>query len=222
MVLGIVTAIFFLAECSLFLWNRYSKKRNLGLIKIHCIGGFATLILACLHFVTVLKLWKQRPLLMNVSGCMMLGCMAVMCILFLIKRKQNRMTIHRILAGVIFLMLGIHIYGGITSLSDYRTAVSDLYIENVNISEVPDGVYEGECNVGYIYARVSVTVSEGVITEIKILEHRNERGTIAERITDSMISRQEIKVDTVTSATNSSKVIQKAVENALIMQRNEG
>lgn len=80
---------------------------------------------------------------------------------------------------------------------------------------VPNGIYEGACHVGYIYAHVSVTVLDGEITDIEILEHRNERGVAAENIVSSIISQQKIDVDAVTSATNSSKVIQKAIETAL-------
>ena len=38
------------------------------------------------------------------------------------------------------------------------------------------GVYIGEYDVNFIYAKVEVTVQNGEITNINILEHRNERG----------------------------------------------
>lgn len=213
MTLGIITAIFFLAECMLFLWNRFRKSPSKRIMNIHCIGGFVTLTLAAVHFISVLQLWRQRPLLMNISGCVMLVCVAMICILFII--KKNKAAAHRILACIVIAMLGVHIYSGISSFSNYKVQVKQIDIENINISTIPNGIYEGECNVGYIYAHVSVTVLDGEITDIEILEHRNERGAAAENIVSSIISQQKIDVDAVTSATNSSKVIQKAIETAL-------
>ena len=51
--------------------------------------------------------------------------------------------------------------------------------------------------------------------KIRILEHKNERGQAAETIVDQIVSEQKIDVDAISGATNSSKVIKKAVENAL-------
>ena len=67
----------------------------------------------------------------------------------------------------------------------------------------------------FIYAKVEVTVQNGEITNINILEHRHERGKTAEVIADSMVDEQKIDVDAISGATNSSTVIKKAVENAL-------
>jgi len=62
---------------------------------------------------------------------------------------------------------------------------------------------------------VEVTVYGGRITEIKILEHKTERGQAAEAVIDQIISKQKVDVDAVSGATNSSMVLKKAVENAL-------
>ena len=53
------------------------------------------------------------------------------------------------------------------------------------------------------------------ISNINILEHKNERGTPAEIIPKKVVDAQSLKVDVVSGATNSSKVILKAIENAL-------
>lgn len=66
-----------------------------------------------------------------------------------------------------------------------------------------------------IYAKVEVTVSDGKMTDIAILEHRQERGKAAEAVISDMLAEQKIDVDAVSGATNSSTVIKKAVENAL-------
>ncbi len=101
------------------------------------------------------------------------------------------------------------------SVVDYKQAVRETTFEDINISDIPDGVYVGEYDVDFIYAKVEVTVQNGEITNINILEHRHERGKTAEVITDSIVDEQKIDVDAISGATNSSTVIKKAVENAL-------
>jgi uncharacterized protein with FMN-binding domain len=102
----------------------------------------------------------------------------------------------------------------------YRSTVKSMTYSDVDISTIPDGTYEGDCNVDFIYAKVSVTVKAGVISSIDLLEHKNERGKPAESILKDIVEQQEVDVDAVSGATNSSKVIKKAVENALLSAKN--
>lgn len=213
MLLGILTAVVFLFECTLPFIKKHCKHPHPFLARLHCIVGFSVLVLAILHFSAALKLWRQRPLLMSLSGCLMLFLLLVMCLLSL--RKKHAKKLHRILAITAAILLGVHIFSGITSFFAYQNAISGIEIEELTISSIPDGIYEGECDAGYIYARVSVEITDGKINHIELLEHRNERGAAAEAITDQIILQQKIKVDAISSATNSSKVIQKAVCNAL-------
>ena len=101
------------------------------------------------------------------------------------------------------------------SVADYKRAVKETTFSNLDISDVSDGVYVGEYDVDFIYAKVEVTVQNGVITNIDILEHKNGRGNSAEVVIDRIMKEQKIEVDAVSGATNSSTVIKKAVENAL-------
>ena len=129
-----------------------------------------------------------------------------------------RMSKKKVVLLVIMLLLLIGLVWGIIylkSVSDYKQAVKETTFEEINISDISDGVYIGEYDVNFIYARVEVTVQNGEITNINILEHRHERGKAAEVITDSIVDEQKIDVDAISGATNSSTVIKKAVENAL-------
>ena len=101
------------------------------------------------------------------------------------------------------------------SVADYKRSVKETTFRNLDIINVPDGVYVGEYDVGFVYAKVEVTVQNGVITNIDILEHKNGRGSRAEVVVDRIIEEQKIDVDEISGATNSSIVIKKAVENAL-------
>lgn len=53
-----------------------------------------------------------------------------------------------------------------------------------------------------------------IIIGVDILEHNNERGAKAEAIKEQIVKEQKINVDAISGATNSSKVIKKACENA--------
>ena len=129
-------------------------------------------------------------------------------------RISKKKTVLFVIAFLLFVgfVLGI-LY--LKSVADYRQAVRETTFEDINISDIPDGVYVGEYDVDFIYAKVEVTVQNGEITNINILEHRHERGKTAEVIADSIVDEQKIDVDAISGATNSSTVIKKAVENAL-------
>lgn len=101
------------------------------------------------------------------------------------------------------------------SVADYKKAVNETTFINLDISHITDGVYVGEYDVDFVYAKVEVTVQKGIITNIDILEHKNGRGKPAEIVVDRIIEEQKIDVDAVSGATNSSIIIKKAVENAL-------
>lgn len=85
----------------------------------------------------------------------------------------------------------------------------------VNISEVKDGVYEGYSETTLVKVRVRVTVTDGKIENIEILEHQCGKGKPANAIVADMKSMNDIEVDAVSGATVSSEVIKDAVRNAL-------
>lgn len=101
------------------------------------------------------------------------------------------------------------------SVFDYKQAVSNIIVPNINIAKIADGTYTGACNVDFISANVTVTVQSGKITDIKLLEHKNNRGKAAEAVIGKIVREQKIDVDSVSGATNSSSVLKKAVANAL-------
>ena len=94
-------------------------------------------------------------------------------------------------------------------------------IEYVDFAAIPNGIFTGYANNGIVQARVSVTVVDGVVTDIAILEHRQGRGRRAEAITVDVIDAQSLDVDVIASATYSSSTILKAIENALRQQIEE-
>ena len=103
-----------------------------------------------------------------------------------------RISKKKIILFVIMLLLFVGFVWGIIylkSVADYKQAVKETTFEEINISDISDGVY--------------------------ILEHRHDRGKAAEAISNKIVDEQKIDVDAISGATNSSTVIKKAVENAL-------
>ena len=129
-----------------------------------------------------------------------------------------RISKKKIISFIILLLLLIGLICGavyLKKVADYKRAVGETTFDEIDIADVSDGIYIGEYDVNFIYAKVEVTVEDGEIVSINILEHRHERGKAAEKIIEKIIEEQKIDVDAVSGATNSSTVIKKAVENAL-------
>ena len=89
----------------------------------------------------------------------------------------------------------------------------------VRHEKINDGVYEGSYRGGPNKASVRVTVRNSRIFNIEIIEHQAWKGKKAELpILERIIETQSTRVDAVSGATNSSRVImnavQKAIENA--------
>lgn len=128
-------------------------------------------------------------------------------------KRTQKIILLVLLAAV---ALGAVLLGSyLKKVGDYQQAVRDLTVEEVPLTDVADGTYQGECDVDFIRARVAVTVKGGQITNISLLEHKNGRGQLAEVVLDNILQAQRLDVDAVSGATNSSTVLKKAVENAL-------
>ena len=97
----------------------------------------------------------------------------------------------------------------------FKNEIEQIVIGDVNVASVTDGSYRGTCDAGVVVATVEVRVVSGKITAITLLRHDNGQGKAAETITGKVIEAQSLKVDTISGATYSSRVILKAIENAL-------
>ena len=129
---------------------------------------------------------------------------------------MNRRKKAFLIAISMFLIIGLFAGGlYLKSIGDYKAKVAALTFDEIDLTKVDDGVYEGQCDTGVVRARVQVTVRDHRMESIELLEHENGRGTPAEAILDQMVQNQTTAVDAVSGATCSSKVIRKAVENAL-------
>lgn len=89
---------------------------------------------------------------------------------------------------------------------------------DIDLSKIKDGTYEGQANGYRGLVKVSVTVKDHKITEIKVLSNSDDAAFFNRASTGvikNILAKQSLKVDVVSGATYSSNGIIKAVKNAL-------
>ena len=128
------------------------------------------------------------------------------------KKRTKRVLIGILIAIVVIALVGFIFI--IKTNADLQQ-VSKAKIENVDLGKVADGNYQGEFSVFPISVELKVSVLNHKITNIVIEKHINGHGKPAEKIVDRVIATQSLQVDAITGATYSSKVILKAIEDAL-------
>lgn len=116
---------------------------------------------------------------------------------------------------LILFLVFIGVYSGIKTIQSNLERLQDLEIANVDLTEVVDGTYTGSYKVFPITAEVKVIVKNHQITGVELLKHQSGQGAPADKILDQIVEAQTLKVDVISGATYSSKIILKAVENSL-------
>lgn len=122
---------------------------------------------------------------------------------------------YKIIIGILLVLI-VGFYFCIKTIESNIDQLNDLRIINVDISKVEDGSFIGSYKVFPITAEVKVTVANHEIREIELLKHKSGQGVQAEIIPSKVVEAQTLEVDAVSGATLSSKVILKAIENALV------
>lgn len=175
------------------------------------------MVVTCLaHIVYVIPVMANRSKGVKITGAIaVLLIIAIIVFCHAVKKKEKNLRWHRILSAAMMVVVVWHIVVSIMDFKDYQTKVSNIQIQGIDASRVADGTYTGKYDVGYIRAEVEVTVENEKITNIALVQHENEKGKLAEKVVEEIIKEQRTDVDEVTGATNSSKVIKKAVEEAL-------
>jgi uncharacterized protein with FMN-binding domain len=133
-------------------------------------------------------------------------------------KKGNKLK-RVLLSGlvVIVIIVGIFFIGLQMKLKEISSQINNIDIEDIDITNVEDGVYKGEYYMDdLIGASIEVMVENNKIKSIDFLDHKYGKGQKAEAIIDTVIERQSLEVDAIAGATGSSITILKAIENALI------
>ena len=126
--------------------------------------------------------------------------------------KSKKIIIIISIFVLIAVIIGVYFVSKTADLNE----IVDIKIEDVNLSNVKDGTYEGSYDAFPISVVVEVTVQNNEMTKIEIIKHFNGQGKPAEVITDKVIQKQSLQVDEISGATYSSKVILLAIQEALL------
>jgi len=110
-------------------------------------------------------------------------------------------------------------------MKEHREAKS-LPLDAVDFSKLNDGTYHGAYEGGMYKWRANecqVTVSSGKVTDIRLVASKDPaaKNTQAEVLYERVIQAQSLQVDTISSATLTSKAYLKAVEDALLQAQHE-
>jgi len=114
---------------------------------------------------------------------------------------------------IVAMAFGINYF---SQFQKYEAIMEDIEIGELSLVEVEDGVYKGSFNAYLVAADVEVRIIDHQIEAIKLVNHKNERGSDAEVIPERVVEAQSLDVDVVSGASNSSRVILKAIENAFV------
>lgn len=192
------------------------EKADRLLMKFHKPISWLLIISCFLHMILVIPVIKNRSIFVIITGiCSVFFMILLICLCHMIKDTKKKIWWHRVLTIIMAICIVSHIITYIVDFNNYQQKVSNIVFEDIELTNIKDGIYEGEYDAGYIYARVEVEMRNSEIVSVTLLEHRNERGKPAESILDDVVTKQEIDVDVVSGATNSSNVIKKAIENAI-------
>ena len=128
-----------------------------------------------------------------------------------VKNKMFRIILY-ILVGILIVGAGMLIY--LTKdLSKYRKMV----INDVDLTKIEDGVYEGEFSGGRWKNKLEVMIQDHRIDDIKLIKASSTAGMddIGEKIFQKVEEKQSLEVDAVSGATVHTKAVLKSIENAL-------
>lgn len=220
--MGIITGYICLFFMILLLAKYITKRCNLTkinafLMRTHKYAACGFWVVGMLHFILVIKVIDTRNIIVVISGIVILVTgIALMLVCHIMKNRKKEIIFHRGFSLVIAVMMIIHMVSYFMDYNSYKIAISDITIDEVDLETIENGEYIGECDTGYIYAKVKVNVYNHSINHVELLAHNHERGAKAESIVKTIVDQQRVGVDAVSGATNSSMVIEKACVNALM------
>ena len=134
-----------------------------------------------------------------------------------VSKRSKRLVI---CLGVVILLLIVLVSAVMYNMHQTTKALNEIVIQSTPLKglllHLPDGEYIGQCTPSkMVGAKVKVIVKDHSIHTIDLLEHNTGKGKPAEIIPDQVVKAQSLAIDAVSGATGSSKVILKAIENAL-------
>lgn len=123
--------------------------------------------------------------------------------------------IFKIIVSIFILLLLIAI-GGVFFISRGLESGMNLVINDVELSSLSDGMYNGKHEAGRWTNEMNITIKDHKIIKIDVVQDVSfAKPEVTEVIISRVIEKQNTKVDVVSGATVTSKAYLKAMENAL-------
>ncbi|RKY56043.1 MAG: FMN-binding protein [Candidatus Neomarinimicrobiota bacterium] len=125
-----------------------------------------------------------------------------------------------IFLAIIIVMIIITVAGIFTFKKQYKELLKDInreytLIEKIDMTNIQDGEYNYRFGKIPVLVDLKVNVKDHAIKSITIKEQSSGPGYEALETIDRILSKQDVKVDAVSGATTSSKVIMIATYKAL-------
>ncbi len=126
-----------------------------------------------------------------------------------------------IFLGIIIVIVVIAVVGILSFNKQYKELLEEVdieyaAIEKIDMSQIEDGEYCYRFGKIPVFANVKVIIDDHKIVSITMSEQSSGPGYEALETIDRILLKQETKVDAVTGATTSSKVIMIATYKALM------
>lgn len=132
---------------------------------------------------------------------------------FLNKKAERQYYIPLMLILLLLIWIGVpQLWGGHASSED------------ISLGVLKDGSYIGESRGFATKITTEVRITDGKITEIKVIDHKESKGWYEEVfmvIPEKIIKKQRLNVDVISGATKSSKGLIYSIENAVRKAINE-
>lgn len=98
----------------------------------------------------------------------------------------------------------------------FNDRAESLPLPRVDFRKVEDGTYVGSHAMEpFVSVELEVSIQDGRVVAIDLIDHDNGRGQAAEAILSRVIEQNELPVDVVSGATASSKALMYAVADAV-------
>ena len=127
-------------------------------------------------------------------------------------KKKYKVLLVILIIIIVLILVGI---GIISSMEKSLSELDYVTFADVDLTQAEDGTYNGSYKAGPIDVEVNVTIQDNAIEEIVLIKHQNGKGSAADVILNNVVEAQSLQVDAISGATYSSKVILKAIEDAL-------
>lgn len=120
---------------------------------------------------------------------------------------------------LLYIVIGLLIFGGgmMTYFSQGLIKYRKMAIEEIDLSKIRDGIYQGEFTGGRWKNKLEVTVKDHEIKEIEMVESSSLSGMeeFGQKVFQEVKEKQSLKIDTISGATVHTKTVLKSIENAL-------